>query len=71
MGRGRGGGKITGPAGLSSSPGDKINQPGYIVSRGEDIQGEDKDIPGHVAPGGNLSLVGLPPGATCPRGKIN
>ena len=49
------------PAGLSSPPGGKINQLGYLTPGGEDIQGGGQDIPGQLAPRG----------ASCPGGKIN
>ena len=46
------GGGQDNPAGLSSPPGGKINQLGYLTPRGEDIQGGGQDIPGQLAPGG-------------------
>ena len=33
------GGGQDNPAGLSSTPGDKLNQPGYVAPGDEDIQG--------------------------------
>ena len=50
------GGGQDNPAGLTSPPGGKINQPGYVAPGGEDNQG-----------GGRISRDRLPPrGATYP-----
>ena len=52
------GGGQDNPAGLSSPPGGKINQPGYVGPPGVKIT----RVGGRISRGGNLSMVGLPPG---------
>ena len=63
------GGGQDNPVGLYSSPGSKINQPGYVAPRSEDFQGGGRISRDRLPSGGNLFLVGLPPGGNLSRGQ--